>query len=212
MFYLFFCCFDLFICMNMHVDLFWSIFFICSDFFWSFGLSVLTYFGNFLLFWICFLSVLTNISYVFWSVLTYVFWSVLTLPGMILYVFVQSVLSFFLNLFWSVLTSLSRSTHMLIFDCFFYRFPSTFFFSTYCTPHTHAHTRTQNAPQVFGREEDTFTAVPSHLYYMMREVLKNSCRATVEHGRRTRPGEKLPPVKVRASKQTRTNGHPFLGV
>lgn len=51
---------------------------------------------------------------------------------------------------------------------------------------------------MFGREEDTFTAVPSHLYYMMREVLKNSCRATVEHGRLTRPGEKLPPVKVRA--------------
>lgn len=50
--------------------------------------------------------------------------------------------------------------------------------------------------QVFGRAEDTFTAVPSHLYYMIREVLKNSCRATVEHGRRTRPGEKLPPVKV----------------
>ncbi|CAN0444606.1 unnamed protein product, partial [Laminaria digitata] len=50
--------------------------------------------------------------------------------------------------------------------------------------------------EVFGREEDTFTAVPSHLYYMMREVLKNSCRATVEHGRLTRPGEKLPPVKV----------------
>ena len=58
---------------------------------------------------------------------------------------------------------------------------------------------------MFGREEDTFTAVPSHLYYMMREVLKNSCRATVEHGRRTRPGKKLPPVKVRA------NGIPFLG-
>ena len=50
--------------------------------------------------------------------------------------------------------------------------------------------------QVFGRAEDTFTAVPSHLYYIIREVLKNSCRATVEHGRRTRPGEKLPPVKV----------------
>ncbi|CAM9200874.1 unnamed protein product [Ectocarpus sp. 8 AP-2014] len=52
------------------------------------------------------------------------------------------------------------------------------------------------AIEVFGRENDTFTAVPSHLYYILREVLKNSCRATVEHSRRTRPGEKLPPVKI----------------
>ncbi|CAM9933725.1 unnamed protein product [Ectocarpus sp. 4 AP-2014] len=52
------------------------------------------------------------------------------------------------------------------------------------------------AIEVFGRAKDTFTAVPSHLYYILREVLKNSCRATVEHSRRTRPGEKLPPVKI----------------
>ncbi|CAB1096941.1 unnamed protein product [Ectocarpus sp. CCAP 1310/34] len=52
------------------------------------------------------------------------------------------------------------------------------------------------AIEVFGRAKDTFTAVPSHLYYILREVLKNSCRATVEHMRRTRPGEKLPPVKI----------------
>lgn len=50
--------------------------------------------------------------------------------------------------------------------------------------------------QVFGREQDTLTAVPSFLYYILREVLKNSCRATVDHGHLTRPGEKLPPVKV----------------
>lgn len=50
--------------------------------------------------------------------------------------------------------------------------------------------------QVYGREQDTFTAVPSHLCYIIREVLKNSCRATVEHGKKTKPGEKLPPVKV----------------
>lgn len=111
-----------------------------------------------------------------------------------------------------MLTSLDLyvTHYILIFDAFFYRFPSTFFFSS-PTHRTRTHTkRTQNAPQVFGREEDTFTAVPSHLYYMMREVLKNSCRATVEHGRRTRPGEKLPPVKVRASKRERTN-IPSLG-
>ncbi|CAM9984156.1 unnamed protein product, partial [Discosporangium mesarthrocarpum] len=37
--------------------------------------------------------------------------------------------------------------------------------------------------QVVGRMEDTFTTVPSHLYYILRELLKNSCRATVEHHR-----------------------------
>lgn len=39
----------------------------------------------------------------------------------------------------------------------------------------------------------TFTYVPSHLYYMLCETLKNACRATVEH-HGDLPEERLPPV------------------
>lgn len=50
--------------------------------------------------------------------------------------------------------------------------------------------------------KDTFTAVPSHLYYIMKELLKNSCRATVLHGLARHPGEELPPVKVTWERET----------
>jgi hypothetical protein len=61
--------------------------------------------------------------------------------------------------------------------------------------------------QVVGSRDHTFTAVPSHLYYIMCELLKNSCRATAVHAgalgedgsRRdesVRAGLLLPPVKV----------------
>ncbi|CAM9437294.1 unnamed protein product [Choristocarpus tenellus] len=51
--------------------------------------------------------------------------------------------------------------------------------------------------QLLGRPEDTFTTVTCHLYYILYELLKNSCRATVEHSRsKNGPGAPLPPVRM----------------
>jgi pyruvate dehydrogenase kinase 2/3/4 len=51
--------------------------------------------------------------------------------------------------------------------------------------------------KLFGNPGRTFTAVPSHVHFIISELLKNSCRATVEHWRaRSGKASLLPPVKV----------------
>ena len=56
-------------------------------------------------------------------------------------------------------------------------------------------TRTHgDAPEVIivGRTDLTFPYVPSHLHYMLVELLKNSMRATVE----THGVDRMPPIKI----------------
>jgi hypothetical protein len=56
-------------------------------------------------------------------------------------------------------------------------------------------TRTHgDAPEVtiHGRTDLHFTYVPSHISYMLLELLKNSMRATVE----THGTDKMPPIKI----------------
>jgi len=52
---------------------------------------------------------------------------------------------------------------------------------------------------VIGDREHTFTYLPSHIYFIVNELLKNACSATVRHMQRSgeplSPGE-LPPVRV----------------
>lgn len=55
------------------------------------------------------------------------------------------------------------------------------------------------APKVTisGRTDLTFPYVPSHLNYMLVELLKNSMRATVErHGIGTPSDGELPPIRI----------------
>lgn len=60
--------------------------------------------------------------------------------------------------------------------------------------------------QVLGQTDTEFTYVPVHLEYMLSELLKNSCRATVEHA--TKQGRKdLPPIQV-----TIARGHEEIGI
>ena len=48
--------------------------------------------------------------------------------------------------------------------------------------------------ELYGRTDLTFSYIPSHLYYIMFEVLKNSLRAEAEHHG---VNNVMPPVKVR---------------
>jgi hypothetical protein len=45
---------------------------------------------------------------------------------------------------------------------------------------------------IHGRTDLHFTYVPSHISYMLLELLKNSMRATVE----THGTDKMPPIKI----------------
>ena len=51
-----------------------------------------------------------------------------------------------------------------------------------------------DAPEVtvVGRTDLTFPYVPSHIHYMLVELLKNSMRATVEH----HGVDDMPPIKI----------------
>ncbi|RIA93230.1 branched-chain alpha-ketoacid dehydrogenase [Glomus cerebriforme] len=57
-----------------------------------------------------------------------------------------------------------------------------------------------------GQTDTTFTYVPVHLEYIITEILKNSCRATVEYSQKTNRIEH-PPVIVTISK-----GKNFIGI
>jgi len=52
--------------------------------------------------------------------------------------------------------------------------------------------------QVYGSKNDVFTAIPTHLYHILTELLKNSCRATILHHKLTSNiGSGVsPPIKV----------------
>jgi len=46
------------------------------------------------------------------------------------------------------------------------------------------------------RETNNFTYVPHHLHYMVGELLKNACRATVKRHIESKSSEKIPPIKI----------------
>jgi len=54
------------------------------------------------------------------------------------------------------------------------------------------------SPQItlHGALDATFTYVPSHIHYCITELLKNSCRATVEHHRANGGDGEIPPVRI----------------
>uniref|UniRef100_A0A7S0YCT3 Protein-serine/threonine kinase n=1 Tax=Pseudo-nitzschia delicatissima TaxID=44447 RepID=A0A7S0YCT3_9STRA len=55
----------------------------------------------------------------------------------------------------------------------------------------------QHQKQKKRHETDNFTYVPHHLHYMVGELLKNSCRATVKrHLENGDTNEKIPPIKI----------------
>ncbi|RUP47886.1 putative mitochondrial pyruvate dehydrogenase kinase [Jimgerdemannia flammicorona] len=60
--------------------------------------------------------------------------------------------------------------------------------------------------RVGGQIDTVFTYVPVHLEYMLSELLKNSCRATVEHSAKN--GHKhMPPIEITISR-----GHEEIGI